>query len=70
MLGGDVKMSKKKDNAKRLLEITAGCKSVDELDEILHPEYFGKKYFSDEDLPWMNNSSWNWVLAQKKIGQV
>ncbi len=40
MLGGDVKMSKKKDFAKRLLEVTAGWKSVDKLDEILHPEHF------------------------------
>ncbi|MHA2275959.1 MAG: hypothetical protein ACXAC2_09345 [Candidatus Kariarchaeaceae archaeon] len=59
-------MSQKKEYAKKLLDIITGWKDVDGLDEILHPEYYEEQHLTAKDRLWMNSSSWNRILTEKK----
>ena len=59
-------MSQKKEYTKKLLNIIAGWNDVEGLDEILHPEYYGEQHLTANDRLWMNSSSWNRVLTEKK----
>ena len=66
MLGGEEKMSKKKEYAKKCVIEAMRMNNLDVLDEILHPEYYAEYHITEKDRLWNRRTSFLGVISSDR----